>query len=116
MQSDIQEFTSRFIVLRDGMSHREPLAKEIERIHESPALWEATVPVREVVDGEVIFDGKVDVYLLVGHDKAKRCYAWISVTSAGETRLHTMLEIPPIVSAADAVRTAAASTDRRFES
>jgi hypothetical protein len=88
---------------RRGMPHREPIAKEIEQIHDSIALWEATIPVREVVGGNV-WNGKVEVYVLVGHDKARRCYAWRSETAAGEERLHVVLEVPPINSAADAVR------------
>jgi hypothetical protein len=87
------------------MPHREPLAKEIEQLHESTALWEATIPVREVVGGKVVWNGKVEVYLLIGHDKAKRCYAWISETATGEKRIQVVLELPPIASAADAVRT-----------
>jgi|SoiMethySBSTD1v2_1073268.scaffolds.fasta_scaffold655146_2 hypothetical protein len=86
------------------MPHREPLAKEIEQLHESPALWEATIPVREVVDGKVVWNGNVEVYLLVGHDKAKRCYAWMGETATGEKRVQIVLELPPIGSAADAVR------------
>lgn len=86
------------------MPHREPLAKEIEQLHGSPALWEATIPVREIVDGKVVWNGKVDVYVLVDHDKAKRCYAWIGETATGEKRIQVVLEIPPITSAEDAVR------------
>lgn len=74
-------------------------------MHESPALWEATIPVREVVDGRVVWNGRVEVYLLVGHDKAKRCYAWTCETATGEKRIQVVLELPPIASAADAVRT-----------
>ncbi len=73
-------------------------------MHGSPALWEATIPVREIVDGKVVWNGKVDVYVLVDHDKAKRCYAWIGETATGEKRIQVVLEIPPITSAEDAVR------------
>ena len=89
------------------MPQREPLAQEIEQLHkDSTALWEATIPVCEVVDGKIAWNGKVEVYILVGHDKAKRCYAWMGRTAEGESRVHVMLELPPIASAADAVRAA----------
>lgn len=91
--------------LEGTMPQRDALAREIEQLHDSPALWEATIPVREVVDGEVVWNGKVEVYLLVDHDKAKRCYAWIGETAAGEKCVHVVLELPPIASAVDAVRT-----------
>ena len=74
-------------------------------MHGSTALWEATIPVHEVVDGKVVWIGKVEVYLLVGHDRAQRCYAWMSETATGEKRIQVVLELPPIASAADAVRT-----------
>lgn len=76
----------------------------IEHIHDSLALWEATVPVREVVDDKVVWSGKVEVYVLVGHAKANRCYAWMGATPEGERRVHVVLELPPVASAADAVR------------
>jgi len=88
-----------------GMPHRDPLAKAIEQLHDSTALWEATVPVREVSKGEVVWDGKVEVFRLVGHAMANRCYAWEGKTANGEKRIRVVLELPPISSAADAVRT-----------
>jgi hypothetical protein len=87
------------------MPHRGPIARAIEQLHDTTALWEETIPVREVIGGRVTWTGNVEVYLLVDHDQARRCYAWIGETPAGEKRVHVVLEIPPIGSAADAVRT-----------
>jgi hypothetical protein len=92
------------------MPHHGPIAKEIEQLHDTTALWEETIPVREIVGGKVAWSGNVEVYLLVDHDKAKRCYAWVGETAAGEKRVHIVLEVPPICSAADAVRSTIASS------
>ncbi len=56
--------------------------------------------------GETVWKGDVEVFDLVEHPKAKRCYAWSHLDGPNDerTRLVTVLEIPPVVSAETAVR------------
>lgn len=79
------------------------LAKAIEVRHHAKAFWEATVPVCEVSDGKVLWEGNVEVYRLIGNDQAIRCYAWEVEAPGGQSRIHSVLQEPPIKNAADAV-------------
>jgi hypothetical protein len=36
----------------------------------------ATVAVREISNGQVAWNGNVEVFELIGHNRALRCYAW----------------------------------------
>jgi hypothetical protein len=55
---------------------------------------------------EVVWDGAVEVFTLHDHPKAQSCYAWYYHDEMGTGRYVIALRIPPIVSAAAAVRTA----------
>ena len=52
-----------------------------------------------------ICEGVVFVFDLVGHPEAERAYGWTSlVGKTGERQFHVVLQVPPIASAQDAVR------------
>jgi hypothetical protein len=51
-------------------------------------------PVIELFKGQVAWDGVVEIFELIGHSKAKRCYAW-SYLKNDEPQYTTVLEIPP---------------------
>jgi len=55
----------------------------------------------------------VEVFDLVGHTKAQRCYAWAYDVETG-SRTVAVLELPPVISPITAVRAAiaAGSTDK----
>ena len=73
----------------------------VTQLHECDALHVATVPVREVFKGKTLWEGDVEVFDLIGHPKAKRCYGW----SYGEPEeFITILEIPPVTDAQSAVK------------
>jgi hypothetical protein len=59
------------------------------------------VPVRKVFQGQTAWDGVVEVFDLIGHPKAKRCYAW---TYGEPEQFITVLEIPPVMDAQSAVK------------
>ena len=40
------------------------------------AIQSETVPVHEVFRGKTVWQGDVEVFDLIGHPKAKRCYGW----------------------------------------
>ena len=78
----------------------------VEHLHNCGATHRSTVPVHEVVRGRTVWQGDVEVFDLIGHPKAKRCYAWSHWDGAEDepTRFVAVLEIPPVVSAETAVR------------
>src|SRR5579862_4350404 len=77
------------------------LRNVIEHLHGCVAAWQASVPVNEVFGGKTVWKGDVEVFALTGHPKAKRCYGW----SYGEPeQFITILELPPVDSAAAAVK------------
>jgi len=70
-----------------------------------------SVPVTEIFRGEVIWDGIVEVFDLIGHPKAKRAYAW-SYREGKEDKITVALGIPPVDSPHAAVIIAIASKAR----
>jgi len=52
------------------------LKNAIRATHGCESLHVKSVPVTEVFEGKVAWKGKVEVFDLVGHPKAKRAYAW----------------------------------------
>ena len=63
-------------------------------------------PIHEVFRGQTVWQGKVEVFDLTGHPKAKRAYGWSHLDGKNdeEERFVTVLEIPPVESALTAVR------------
>ena len=74
----------------------------VERLFKCPATFSETVPIREEVDGKVVWEGEVKVFDLVGHPKARRCYAWAHPND--NRRTVALLEIAPVTTALAAVK------------
>jgi hypothetical protein len=89
------------------MSYIDELKHAIRREHGCEAEHAATVPVREVFQGQSVWDGAVEVFEVRGHAQARRCFAWAH-TEEGEleARYFTVLELPPIDSPQTAVKAA----------
>lgn len=88
------------------------LLDAIRHMHGCEARWVASEPVHETHEGKTVWEGEVQVFDLVGHPKAARAYAWSHETEGGRRRFHAVLGMPPVVSPAMAVRTAALSEYR----
>ena len=82
-------------------NYLERLQIVIEQLHGCRAAWLESVPVTERFRGKVVWKGDVEVYALTGHPKAKRCYGW---TYGEPEQFITILELPPVDSAAAAVK------------
>jgi len=54
----------------------ERLQMVIRQLHECDAVHIGTQPVKEVFQGQTIWDGRVEVFDVTGHPRAKRAYAW----------------------------------------
>lgn len=51
------------------------LEKAILDLHGCKAIWVESVQVKEVFEGETVWEGVVQVFQ-IDHQKAKLCYAW----------------------------------------
>ena len=88
------------------MSHIEELRDVIHRLHGATSTHVESVPVKEVFQGQTVWDGIVEVFDLHDHPKTHRAYAWSHDTDNPKhpKRHVTVLHIPPAVSPQTAVR------------
>ena len=93
----------------------ERLKQVIFQLHKSDAQHVESVPVEETYSGKIIWKGVVEVFTLTSHPEAKRCFAWSHNDGEGDSdeRFVTVLEIPPVVSPATAVKAAIVAEVRR---
>jgi hypothetical protein len=91
------------------------LLDAIRHLHGLEAKWIESVPVRELHEGRVVWDGEVQVFE-VRHPKASRVYAWSHETEGGRRRFHAVLGVPPVDSAVEAVRVAVVSEFKAAQS
>lgn len=91
------------------MPYIDELRATIRRIHRCEASHTRSEAVKEVINGQVLWDGKVEVFALLGHDHALRCYAWGHINEDQQWEVTTVLAIPPIVSGSTAVLAAIAA-------
>lgn len=90
------------------MDYIESLQSTIKRLHGCDVEYLESVSVHETFNGQTVWEGTVEVFSLIGHPKAKRCFAWSHQEGKGDkdTRFVTVLEIPPVDSAKKAVQAA----------
>jgi hypothetical protein len=96
------------------MSHIDDLKAVIQKLHGAEATHRESVPVKEVFQGQTIWDGVVEVFDLIDHPKTHRVYAWKHGTDSGDRHV-TVLHIPPAVSPETAVRAAIVQEFRNAE-
>jgi hypothetical protein len=87
----------------------EELKGAIRRLHGAEAKHVGSVAVKEVFNGELVWDGIVEVFDIVGHATANRVYSWAHNADSPEgkkRRQIAVLHIPPVVSPETAVRAA----------
>lgn len=53
------------------------LATAIENRHKCRAVHLESVQFKDKTEGRTVKDGLVEVFALIGHHTAKKCYAWI---------------------------------------
>ena len=96
------------------MSKRtEQFKQVVEKACQCKARHIASKAIIEGFEGQVVWDGIVEVFDLQGHPKAMRCYSFYFVQDNGKTVIKTVLGIPPVDSEISAVRTAIAGTARK---
>jgi len=97
------------------MAYIDELKNAIRRLHGCEASHVSTLPVKEVFQGQTVWEGEVEVFNLRGHPIAKRCYAWAHVLGESDKakRYVAVLEIPPVNSAQAAVKAAIVDEARK---
>jgi hypothetical protein len=88
------------------MEYLEQVRLAVEQLHNCSARHYMTVAVHQSSIGETVGTGQVEVFTLLGHPRATRCYAWWHRDGDSDVRerFATELEIAPIESAETAVR------------
>lgn len=83
------------------------LLEAINRLHNTSARFIDKTSVREVFDGDVVWEGEVYVFELKNHPAAKKAYAWSSpIEGSDKRKFYAVLHEGPIKTPADAVRAA----------
>src|SRR5579864_8305868 len=89
------------------MTEIEELKNTIRRLHGAEAEHVKSVPVVEQHRGQIVWDGVVEVFDLIGHPKTHRVYAWSHETEKpGKPKHVTVLHVPPVISPETAVKAA----------
>jgi len=90
------------------VNYIEELRDVIRRLHGAEATHVESVPVKETHQGQMVWEGIVEVFELRGHPKASRAYAWAHETDNPERpkRHIAVLHIGPVTSPETAVRAA----------
>jgi hypothetical protein len=88
------------------MSHIDDLKAIIHKLHGAEATHRESVPVKEVFQGQTVWDGIVEVFDLKGHPKTDTAYAWLHDTGDPDRPYQhvTVLHIHPALSPVAAVR------------
>jgi hypothetical protein len=99
------------------VTYIEELQKVIRHLHGVEAKHIESVAIKEMHRGQVVWEGVVEVFELIGHPTATRLYAWAHDTDdPNHPRRHvTVLHSHPIQSARDAVRAAIVQEFRSLE-
>jgi hypothetical protein len=88
------------------MSHIDDLKTIIHKLHGVHATHRESVPIKEVWQGQTVWDGIVEVFDLHGHPTANTAYAWLHDTGDPDkpSQHVTVLHVPPVVSPLTAVQ------------
>jgi len=74
-------------------------------MHACKAKWQESVPVKETFQGQIIWEGIVQVFKLIDHPSTNKCYAWsYLIDDSGKTKFIAVLHEGPIDSPKAAVK------------
>src|SRR5262245_14726935 len=90
------------------------LQRAIREQHGCESRHVRSIPITEMFGGVVVFDGQVEVFQLIGHPTARRCYAFGYQPDGYSDRKVVLLERPPVESALKAVQAAVAEGSREL--
>jgi len=90
------------------MTYIEELQDIIRKTHGCESRYVESVPVKETFRGQTVWEGIVEVFDLVEHPEASRCYAW-GHHADKQSRYVAVLKLPPVDSPLAAVRASVVS-------
>ena len=80
------------------------LEQAIRHLHNCDSAHLETVPVHETFEGKTVWQGDVEVFVILGHRRATKCYAWAAKNPHGGEQFTAVLGTAPVRSATAAVR------------
>ena len=80
------------------------LVEAVRRTGKCQAFWIGSAQIKEVFEGDTIWEGDVHVYRLFDNLYTDQCYAWHYENDGGEKEYATVLAVPPVNSPEAAVR------------
>ena len=91
------------------------IANAIRVMEKCECSYVSSVPVKEIFQGKTIWEGVVEVFDLIDHIRADRCYAWFFKDDKGKHKYVTVLHHPPVDSPKKAVKAAIAGQGLNFK-
>jgi len=106
MVSEIEKSNRSLTIVESKQDYLDRLQLALQQSHNCGAVHIKSVRMHEVFPGQGSWVGDVEVFELNGHPEAKRAYSWCHSEGRGDQieRFVAVLEIPPVVSPATAVR------------
>ena len=89
------------------------LQDAIRQLHGVESTWLESVLVDETFEGAQVWKWEVQIFELVGHPNASRCYAWSEASTGVRRRFFAVLHMPPVDSAVAAVRASIVADARK---
>ena len=88
------------------MTYIEELQEAIRHLYHTEPVYVESVPIKEVFQGQTVWEGDVEVFDLPDSPDADRVYAWAHDTDNVDQprRTVTVLHIPPVTSPQKAVQ------------
>lgn len=101
----------------ENSDYIEGLRIAIKNLHGCDSRYVESVPVTETFQGKTIWNGFVQVFELIGHPKAKRCFAWTHPEGERneKERFIAVLCLPPVDSPKKAVQAAIVDAIQRIK-
>ena len=90
------------------------LEKAILDLHGCKAKWVESIPIKEIFEGETVWEGVVQVFGLIDYPKATRCYAWSHGLDKSKKRRFFAVLHQGVVDSPQAAVKAAIVSDVRF--
>ena len=88
------------------------LQDAIRALHQCDSVHVKSVPVREMLQGKVAWEGTVEIFDLPGCAAASRAYGW-NYRDGSEVKSTIVLDLPPVNSARTAVQVTITSKTRQ---
>jgi hypothetical protein len=88
------------------VTYIEELQEAIRHLYHTEPVYVETVPIKEVFQGQTVWEGDVEIFDLPDSPDADRVYAWAHDTDIVDQpkRTVTVLHIPPVTSPQKAVQ------------